>query len=200
MSADDAGSQEQEATAVPIDGTQADDLRECPFCKEMIKAAAVRCRYCHSPLAPADPGHGGICPYCKEQIKEQAIRCRYCQSDLRPGATGCSCGCGTSRTAEAGSRFMARPGGGSGLARTLPMVVAMQTQPPWTLEQRAGCHRWCDTHISCGDPPLEGTQADFMRWNDCVGNNSRCHTSCDTHPRYLTADPLYLGLNPVLFG
>lgn len=58
--------------------------RECPFCKESIKAVAVICHYCQSGISPADPGHGGVCPYCAENIKEGALKCRHCKSLLAP--------------------------------------------------------------------------------------------------------------------
>ena len=197
MSADDAESQGQETAAAPIDDPQADDLRECPFCKEMIKAAAVLCRYCRSPLAPTEPGHGGICPYCKEQINEQAIRCRYCQSDLRPVALGC----GTSSTAEVGSGLMAPPSGGGGVARTLPIAVAMQSNPQrMTRAQRLACHSHCDELYDCGDPPLDGTPEESEKRNKCVENNSWCHNLCRNAPIYYTASTIYVGPIPVFFG
>lgn len=59
------------------------ESRECPFCKETVKALALKCKHCHAFLTPEKPSHGGICPYCKEEIKEDAIRCKYCRSDLR---------------------------------------------------------------------------------------------------------------------
>jgi hypothetical protein len=56
--------------------------RECPFCKEEVKAAAVRCRHCQAALVPTRPDHEGVCPFCKEEINVEAIRCKHCQADL----------------------------------------------------------------------------------------------------------------------
>jgi hypothetical protein len=57
---------------------------ECPFCKESIKANAVKCRYCGSQLPRTAVDHEGVCPFCKEDIKPGAMKCRYCHSRLGP--------------------------------------------------------------------------------------------------------------------
>jgi hypothetical protein len=54
--------------------------RECPYCKEEIKADAVKCKHCRSAVKPKAPAHGGTCPYCKEAIKPDAIKCKHCGS------------------------------------------------------------------------------------------------------------------------
>jgi hypothetical protein len=54
----------------------------CPFCKEEVKAEAVRCKHCHAAIAPRRPDHAGICPFCKEEIHLEAVRCSHCQADL----------------------------------------------------------------------------------------------------------------------
>jgi len=56
--------------------------RECPFCKEEVKAEAVRCKHCQATLVPTEAGHKGICPFCKESINPQAVRCRHCGANL----------------------------------------------------------------------------------------------------------------------
>jgi hypothetical protein len=68
-----------------------DALRECPYCKEEIKAEAIRCKHCRSSIAPEKPAHGGTCPYCKESIKSEAIKCKHCGSSVGPQCCG---GCG----------------------------------------------------------------------------------------------------------
>lgn len=60
------------------------DTRQCPFCKEEIKAAAVRCKHCLAAIEPTRAGHEGICPFCKEEINVEAIRCLHCKADLAP--------------------------------------------------------------------------------------------------------------------
>jgi hypothetical protein len=94
----------------------ATEERECPFCKESIKAGAVKCRYCGSTITPMVADHQGICPFCKEDIKPGAIKCRYCHSNLSPlsafreepmpyrlpqRGSGCSCDSYSQRRARA---------------------------------------------------------------------------------------------------
>ena len=58
------------------------ETRECPCCKEEVKAAAVRCKHCLADITAAGPDHGGICPLCREEIKADAIRCKHCKATL----------------------------------------------------------------------------------------------------------------------
>ena len=68
----------------------ASEFRECPYCKEEIKADAVKCKHCHSTVQPKTPPHRGTCPYCKEDIKPDAIKCKHCGSMIGGSA---ECGC-----------------------------------------------------------------------------------------------------------
>jgi Double zinc ribbon len=61
---------------------QATTSRECPYCREDIKAEAVKCKHCGFPVSPSRPSHGGTCPYCKEEIHAEAVRCKHCKSWL----------------------------------------------------------------------------------------------------------------------
>lgn len=72
-------------------GADVKEARECPYCKEEIKAEAIKCKHCGSQLTPERPDHGGVCPYCKEAINPDAIKCKHCKSDLladEPGRAG----------------------------------------------------------------------------------------------------------------
>lgn len=57
-------------------------IRNCPLCKEEIKADAVKCKHCGSPVAPEKAPHKGTCPYCKEKIQPEAVKCKHCKSSL----------------------------------------------------------------------------------------------------------------------
>jgi hypothetical protein len=102
--------------------------RNCPFCKEEIKADAIRCKHCRSVLAPEKPTHSGTCPYCKEAIHPEAIKCKHCGSSVGP-KQGCE-GCGPSQT-EAGFMALRQPTGVGGLGRTGGLDHT-------TMD----CHRW----------------------------------------------------------
>jgi hypothetical protein len=77
--------------------SEAEETRECPYCKEEIKAEAVKCKHCGSRVTPERPPHEGVCPYCKEEIHPEAIKCKHCRSSLVAssgealGDSGCGC-------------------------------------------------------------------------------------------------------------
>lgn len=87
-------------------------MRECPLCREEVRADALRCKHCQAALVPERPDHGGTCPYCKEAIKPEAIRCKHCHANLAPGASGCGCG--------EGARRIRRVARGSRTTRSVP--------------------------------------------------------------------------------
>jgi hypothetical protein len=75
-------------------------LRQCPFCKEDIKADATRCKNCRSTLMPEKPAHGGTCPFCKEDVNPEAIKCKHCASAIGPvGESKIESDCGCGKTA-----------------------------------------------------------------------------------------------------
>jgi hypothetical protein len=63
---------------------QESETRQCPFCKEEVKADAVRCKHCQAAIPLLKPEHQGICPFCKETINPEAIRCMHCGANLAP--------------------------------------------------------------------------------------------------------------------
>lgn len=118
------------------------DTRQCPLCKEDIKADAIKCKYCGSRIEPTKPAHGGTCPYCKETINPEAILCRHCRSVVGGQGAG-DCGCDGPR-----STFGSGPTRGAFLS---PEVAARMSQAT----NRMGTQRWplqCSSF--CSGPTL----------------------------------------------
>src|SRR5918999_2386561 len=88
------------------------DTRECPYCKEEVKAEAILCKHCGSRLTPEKPSHGGTCPYCKESINPEATKCKHCRSSLLPGGLrpDNDCGCAGEAGGPLATAFFRRLG------------------------------------------------------------------------------------------
>jgi hypothetical protein len=139
-------------------------LRKCPYCKEEIKADAVKCKHCHSTLAPEKPTHGGTCPYCKEAIHPEAVKCKHCGSAVGPGqgCEGCE-GCGES--AEA-ALMAARRG-----------TVTIGTRPivdPSCRTRYMACLAGCATKYG----PLSGGLDDPMMLQACAESCAASYSLC----------------------
>jgi double zinc ribbon protein len=117
--------------------------KECDFCKEEIRADAVRCKHCGSVVGSPGPSHGGTCPYCKEEINPDALKCKHCGSwvagTTTPGSGG-GCGCGGTQ-----ARLGAAAGSGPGRAG---LPSQMQSARPG----RVGSHVILGGPWDPGDP------------------------------------------------
>ena len=72
----------------------------CQYCKEKIKADALKCKHCHSRLPVTTPSHEGTCPICKEEILPEAIKCKHCKSSLSASTTETGCNCDEKKELE----------------------------------------------------------------------------------------------------
>ena len=71
-----------------------DETVECPFCREEVRAAAIKCKHCGIALPRSTPGHEGICPFCKEEIHPEAVKCKHSRTMLDPTSSVVAQECG----------------------------------------------------------------------------------------------------------
>jgi len=86
--------------------------RQCPYCKEEIRADAIKCKHCKSSIPPDKPEHGGTCPFCKEEVRPDAVKCKHCGSFIgpKPVTGGCGCGCDKPGSIMRGRPIRGAPG------------------------------------------------------------------------------------------
>jgi Double zinc ribbon len=145
--------------------TEQQETRICPYCKEEVKADAIKCKHCGSRLEPEGPTHGGTCPFCKEKINPEAIKCMHCGSSLTGSASSAAdCDCPPSGEAVAVSAALARlVGWGSPIGRI--GGGGLFTDPGH------GCWGRCvDDYVACRYSPVP----EFI----CRQIFSECKASC----------------------
>jgi hypothetical protein len=146
--------------------TTEDATRECPFCKEEIKAGSIKCKHCHSAVKPEIPPHGGICPFCKEEIKPEAIKCKHCGSMVGGSAESSCCeGC-----AQKGASGL---GTSSSVGTNNPFPFPTEVSTEGTIaRQSSGC-------TQCFSNGIRGNRYCCVRI--CVPSYG-CWTSCWVEP------------------
>ena len=68
-------------------------MRECPFCKELIRADATKCRFCRSDLTDGVPSEATLTESTAYQPQAEVLLCPSCHAPIVPGTKFCgSCG------------------------------------------------------------------------------------------------------------
>jgi hypothetical protein len=150
------------------------ETRECPYCREEVKAEAILCKHCGSRLTPERPSHGGTCPYCKESIHPEATKCKHCRSSLLPEGSRPhkDCGCDGDTVGSVAAALLGRVGAGSGFS-PLPGEPAINTLS----RCRADCQTsfWICYHSAlAGHPDLV-----HSRHNLCYWHLAECLRGCE---------------------
>ena len=141
----------------------------CPFCKEEVKADAVKCKHCKSAIGSERPSHAGVCPLCKESIEPKAVKCKHCQSMLVK-TEGSDCGCGGSDPNDPDLRSLMLQRAVRGWPGTVGVTTAYSARGrrrPSMLE----CFSFLDQCRTSGLSPFECIQS---YWN-CVEQATGAH-------------------------
>jgi len=88
----------------------ASNQKECPFCKELIQAAAIICKHCSfDTTAQYEP-----CKQCGELIKCAATLCRHCNFRKPGGEAGAGVPIQPKKPTDRPNRRMSMPSAGKG--------------------------------------------------------------------------------------